>query len=258
MGDPISLSVTVITLNEEKNVGRCLDSVLPLADEIVVVDSGSEDRTREICEAKGARVIDQPFLGYAEQKNFATEQTTHRHLLSLDADECLSPELAALIAGVKQDWTADGYTMNCYENYYGSWVRQSALFPRKKLRLWDREKGSWKGAWVHEKVTMQPGCVVRHLDARLLHYAYDSTGSHARQAERFSTLGARALNDKGVRGNMARVVFNPTFRFLRDYIARGGFIDGFQGLTICAIDAYMTFLKYAKLRALQRPPRHGG
>ena len=122
MGHPVRLSVTVITLNEERNIGRCLDSVLPVADEIVVIDSKSTDRTREICKARGARVIEQPFLGYAEQKNFATEQATHRHLLSLDADECLSPELATLIAGVKQDWSADAYTMNLYDNYYLSLI----------------------------------------------------------------------------------------------------------------------------------------
>ncbi len=252
MSRNVPISVAVITLNEEKNIARCLDSVVDVADEIVVVDSLSTDRTREIAAERGARVIEQPFLGHIQQKNFAMEQAKHRHVLSLDADECLSPELARQVAEAKQDFQADGYTVNRYNNYYGYWIKGAALYPDRKLRMWDRERGRWDGMNPHDKVHMQPGTDVRQLKGDLLHYAYDSLTSHMDQANKFSSIAARAYHEKGRRGSVAAMALHPTFRFLWDYFPRRGFMDGFPGFMVCAINAYMTFLKYAKLRDLQQ------
>ncbi len=252
MGSPISLSVTIITLNEERNIGRCLDSVAPIADEIVVVDSASSDRTQEICRARSVRLIEQEFLGYAQQKNFATDQASYRHILSLDADECLSPDLAKLILEIKHDWTADGYTMNRHNNYYGHWMRHGSLYPDRKLRLWNRDKGRWQGTHVHEKVIMQSGAVVKHLGADLQHYAYDSIEAHVHQANRFSSLAARAYHDLGKGSTLAGLLARPVLRLCRDYFLRRGFLDGFPGFAACVINAHMTFLKYAKQRELQK------
>jgi glycosyltransferase involved in cell wall biosynthesis len=253
MGERVQLSVVVITFNEERNIARCIDSVLPVADEVVVVDSLSTDRTREICLERGVTFIEQPFLGYVEQKNFALDQAANDHVLALDADECLSEPLRDRVSGIKTNWVADGYTMNRFNNYYGKWIRHSAVYPDRKLRLWDRRRGRWGGTNPHDRVEMQDGARVEHLDVDLLHYAYDSIDSHARQANHFSNVAAKAYRDAGRTSNLVKVVLNPTFRFVRDYFLKLGFLDGFYGLTICSINAYMTFLKYAKLRDLQKP-----
>jgi glycosyltransferase involved in cell wall biosynthesis len=255
MSQQVQLSVAIITLNEEKHIGRCIDSVRPVADEVVVVDSLSTDRTRQISEEKRARFIEQPFLGYAEQKNFAVEQTSNRHVLALDADECLSPRLVQQVDAVKNDWSADGFTMNRANNYYGTWIKYSGLYPNRKLRLWDREKGAWHGAYVHEKVVMRPDARVRHLDGDLLHYAYGSIESHVRQINSFSTLAAQKYHEDGKRGTLLDGLVHPTLRFVRDYFLRLGFLDGYHGFCACSINAHMTFLKYAKLRELQKAAR---
>ena len=252
MGQQIRLSVPIITYNEAANIGRCIDSVLPVADEIVVVDSLSTDRTLDICATKGVRIFEQPFLGYVEQKNFAIEQASCNHVLSLDADECLSPRLAELVATVKANWSADGFTVNRCNNYYGKWMRYGGLYPDRKLRLWDRRKGRWGGFNPHDHVLMAEGAVVTDLGADLLHYAYRSIEDHANQANRFSTIAARAYFDAGRSGTLLNVLANPAVRFLRDYFARFGFLDGFHGFMVCKIDAHMTFLKYAKLSKLHK------
>jgi glycosyltransferase involved in cell wall biosynthesis len=250
MGERVQLSVVVITFNEEKNIGRCIDSVLPVADEVVVIDSLSADRTKEICLERGVTFIEQPFLGYVEQKNFALDRAANDHVLSLDADECLSEPLRDRVAGIKTNWVADGYSMNRFNNYYGKWIRHSAVYPDRKLRLWDRRRGRWGGTNPHDRVEMQNGARVEHLDVDLLHYAYDS----ARQANHFSNVAAQAYLDAGRTSSLLQVLLNPTFRFVRDYFWKLGVLDGFYGLTICSINSYMTFLKYAKLRDLQKPP----
>jgi glycosyltransferase involved in cell wall biosynthesis len=252
MGQRVKLSAVIITLNEERNIRRCLRSLRPVADEIVVVDSLSTDRTREICQFWDVRFIEHPFVDYPTQKRFATGQATHRHVLSLDADESLSPRLASCTLEAKADWTADGFTMNRRNNYYGTWFRHSGLYPDRKLRLWDREKGDWQGAYVHEKVIMQPGATVGHLEGDLLHHAYGSIEAHVRQANRFSTLAAMAYRERGKPSNLPRVLLHPAYRFVRDYVVRLGFLDGYHGLLACTVNAYMTFLKYAKLRRLRR------
>lgn len=252
MSQPIRLSVPIITHNEAANIGRCIDSVLPVADEVVVVDSLSTDRTLDICAAKGVRIIEQPFAGYVEQKNFAIEQAACDHVLSIDADECLSPRLAELVARVKADWSADGFTVNRCNNYYGTWMRHGGLYPDRKIRLWDRRKGRWGGFNPHDHVLMEEGAVVNDLGADLLHYAYGSIEEHAHQANRFSTIAAQAYFDAGRPGTLLNVLVNPTVRFLRDYFVRLGFLDGFHGFMVCNIDAHMTFLKYAKLRELHK------
>lgn len=251
MGQSVRLSVVIITHNEERNIRRCLDSVRPTADEVLVVDSGSSDRTTEICREQGVRLIEQEFLGYVEQKNFAMEHASYDHILALDADECLSEELQSQVLAVKSGWRGHGYTMNRRNNYYGAWIRRSGMYPDRKLRLWDRRQGRWGGLNPHDKVVMHNGANVGHLPGDLLHFAYDSIASHARQANRFSSIAARAYFDDGRRSSLFRVFANPSVRFLRDYLIRGGFLDGFNGLMVCSLNSYMTFLKYAKLRALQ-------
>jgi len=254
MGQSVRLSVVIITKNEEKNIARCLESVRSAADEIVVVDSVSTDRTAEICRGFDVRLIEQSFLGYVEQKNFAVRNATFDHVLSLDADECLSDELRSAVMAAKADWAGHGFTMNRRNNYYGTWILRSGMYPDRKLRLWDRRRGGWGGLNPHDKVLLDNGAQVGHLDGDLLHYAYDSIAAHAHQANRFSSIAARAYLEAGRRSSLLQVFGNPALRFFRDYFVRGGFLDGFDGFMVCSLNAHMTFMKYAKLRVLQNSP----
>jgi len=247
----IPLSVVIITYNEEKNIGRCLDSVKGIADEVVVVDSLSTDRTRDICMAEGTRFIEQPFLGYTEQKNFALAQANYSFVLSLDADEALSEELKQSIREVKQHPDADGYTMNRLTNYCGQWIRHCGWYPDTKLRLWDIRKGQWEGLLIHEKVKMEKDAKTGQLMGDLLHYSYYTLEEHYRQAEKFSTIAAGRVKKTSRLMLGIKIIIKPAAKFIRNYIIKQGFRDGKAGFTICRISAYETYMKYTKAYRFQ-------
>jgi glycosyltransferase involved in cell wall biosynthesis len=248
----IKLSVVVITLNEEKRIRRCLDSVREVADEVVVVDSHSTDRTVEIARSYGAVVVEHTFEGYVKQKNFANSQASHDHILSLDADEVLSDELLASILQVKKQFDASGYTMNRMTNYAGKWVRHCGWYPDRKLRLFDRRRGKWEGVIIHEEFRLSDGSRPGHLKGDLLHYSFDSVADHRRQSEKFTTLGAEADFQKGKKAPVYKLLFAPVVKFLQSYIFRLGILDGMTGLTICRLSALATYHKYKKLRKRYR------
>lgn len=248
----MELSAVIITLNEERNLDRCLRSLVGVADEVVVVDSGSTDRTREITDAHGARFIHHTFEGHIEQKNWAITQASHPWVLSLDADEALSPELAESIRRVKAAPEADGYSMNRLTNYCGSWIRHGGWYPDRKLRLWDSSKGAWTGINPHDRYELRPGHRESHLHGDLLHYSYYTLDDHVRQVNFFTTIAAKDLHRRGKRGGFIKLFLSPAAKFIGDYVFRGGFLDGWHGLVIARISAHATFLKYAKLRELRR------
>ena len=159
----VSLSVVIITFNEERNIGRCLESVMGLAEEIIVVDSFSTDNTREICEQYGVRFLENEFHGHIEQKNWAKEQAKFDYILSLDADEALDQELYREIMEVKQNWQGDAYKMNRLTNYCGKWIHHSGWYPDTKLRLFDRKKGDWGGNNPHDKFIMESDSNILYL-----------------------------------------------------------------------------------------------
>jgi glycosyltransferase involved in cell wall biosynthesis len=247
----IPLSVVIITFNEEKNIGRCLESVQEVADDIVVVDSFSTDRTEEIVRAHGARFIQHPFEGHVEQKNWALEQAAHPHVLSLDADEALDGQLKQSILEVKNDWRRDGYRMNRFTNYCGHWIRHCGWYPDPHIRLFDRRHGSWRGTNPHDKFHLRDGRAVGVLRGDLLHYSYYTIGDHIRQINYFSDIASQALHRQGKRSNLFRVFGNSAFMFFRSYVLQRGFLDGYYGLVISTLAAQCTFVKYAKLRQLQ-------
>jgi glycosyltransferase involved in cell wall biosynthesis len=245
------ISVVIIALNEEQNIGRCLDSVVGVADDVVVVDSFSTDRTEEICKAKGARFIQHAFEGHIEQKNWAITQAKYPHVLSLDADEALSDELKKSILEVKANWTHDGYTMNRLNNYAGQWIRHSGWYPDRKLRLFDNRKGAWGGYNPHDKYSMTtPGAAVGHLKGDLLHYAYHSVEAHKAQLQKFSEIAANAFFKAGKKATFEKRYLSPGFRFLRNYIIKLGFLDGKHGLNIAWNEAVGVYRKYKKLEEL--------
>jgi glycosyltransferase involved in cell wall biosynthesis len=243
---PVQLSVVIITLNEERNLGRCLASVKAIADEIVVVDSFSTDATREIAESNGARFIQRRFEGYVSQKNFADQQATYGHILSIDADEVLSPDLAREIEAIKNNWQQGGYYLNRLTNYCGTWVRHGGWYPDKKLRLYQREQGRWHGLLLHEEYRLNPGVASGRLAHDLLHYSFNSISDHLRQVDHFTTVASQEMRMKGRRPSLAPLVYKPVSKFLEMYVFKAGFRDGTAGFCIAVISSYAAFVKYAK------------
>jgi len=254
----VRISVVIITLNEEKNIARCIESVKGVADEVVVVDSYSTDRTEEICLKLGARFITHVFRGHIEQKNWALNQASYPYILSLDADEALSPELREAVVEAKNDWKYDGYTFNRLTSYCGKWIRHTTWYPSRKLRLWDARKGSWGGVNPHDRFEMNADCRISHLTGDLLHYSYYTIDEHIDQINKFSTIQARAYKLINKRSSALHILFHPFWRFMKDYIFRAGFLDGFYGFVVSFNSAHETFLKYAKLRNLYMEERVSG
>ncbi len=246
------LSVVIITLNEERNIERCLASVEGVADEIVVVDSFSTDKTEEICLRYGARFIRHPFGGYIEQKNHALKQCSFDYVLSLDADEALSAELKASVLKAKETLAADGYTMNRLTSYLGKWIRHCGWYPDVKLRLFNRQKGQWGGINPHDKFLFTEKATTVHLQGDLLHYSFHTSGDYHKQLEHFTDIAAQAYFEKGKKASWLKMVLSPLVRFIRDYIFLLGFLDGSTGLEICYLSAGATFKKYKKLRAVRK------
>ncbi len=244
----VRISAIIITFNEERNVGRCLDSLQGVADEIVVVDSYSTDRTEEICRSYGVTFIKHRFIGHIEQKNWAILQATYPYILSLDADEALSDKLRASILRVKGDWTHDGYFFNRLTNYCGKWIRNTTWYPSRKLRLWDARKGHWGGFNPHDRFYLDRGSSRRFLRGDILHYSYYSVSEHLEQMNTFSTILAHSYHDRGRRVYFFSLVLHPLWRFLKDFFIRTGFLDGYYGFIVSVNSAHEVFLKYVKLR----------
>jgi glycosyltransferase involved in cell wall biosynthesis len=245
----IKLTVVIITLNEERNIARCLESVRRVADEILVVDSLSTDRTRDICGIYGARFIEQKFLGYVEQKNFALKLATHDYVLSLDADEALDEVLQKEILKVKAEFIYDGYEFNRLTAYNGFWIRHCGWYPDTKLRMVKKDLALWVGNNPHDALTVQGS--VGKIAGDLHHYSYDSISSHILQTNKFSTIEATTLFAKGKRVGFFKLVTRPPWQFFKDYILRRGFLDGRYGFIICFINALYVLLKCAKMMDMQ-------
>jgi glycosyltransferase involved in cell wall biosynthesis len=245
------LTVAIITFNEEANIARCLDSVKEVADEILVVDSFSTDKTEEICHQYGVRFIKNPFAGHIEQKNFALANSKFEYVLSLDADEALTPELILEIKRVKQNPNFDGYSFNRLNNYCGHWVKHCGWYPDTKLRLVKKTNAQWIGTNPHDFLNLKNDSPIYHLNGDLLHYSYNSISSHILQTDKFTSIAARASFNQGKRSNIFLIISRPFFQFFRDYIIKLGFLDGRYGFIICFINAVAAMLKYAKLFDLQ-------
>jgi glycosyltransferase involved in cell wall biosynthesis len=245
----VKLSAVIVTLNEERNIARALES-LRCADEIVVVDNGSEDRTCEIALRLGARVIVEPWRGYAAQKNFAAAQATHDWILSLDADEAVNEELEGEILALKvqEEPPFRAYTMPRLAQYCGRWILHGGWYPDRKIRLYHRAFGEWAGSYVHESVkTQQPA---GQLHGNLLHFTCGSLSEHVRTVDKYTTLAARELAAARRPIPLRRLTLDPAWTIFRTYVLRRGFLDGPQGIAIAWMAGVYTFLKYAKAREL--------
>jgi glycosyltransferase involved in cell wall biosynthesis len=245
------ISVVIITFNEEKNIERCLSSVVDVADEILIVDSFSTDRTKEICKQYNARFIQHKFDGYIEQKNWATSNALYDHVLSLDADEELSEELKNSILQVKDNWTHDGYSFNRLTNYCGKWIKHTSWYPSRKLRLWDRRKGSWDGINPHDKFIMVKGSTEKHVKGDLIHYSFYTISQQVNQINKFTDILAQAYHQRGLKPNYFwHIILHPMWRFVRDYFVKLGFLDGLYGLVVSLNSSFEVYLKYLKLHKI--------
>ena len=248
-----TLSVVIITNNEEKNIGRCLQSVQGVADEIFVIDSGSTDATAQICGQYNARFIPQAWLGYGPQKNVGIQQASHDYILSLDADEELSPELSAAILQTKQQGLRGVYTFQRLNNFFGKFARHGLEYPDHKVRLFNRQQVRWNNSPVHEGLEGLPGDkTTTLLPGYLYHYSYDDIETYLAKFNNYTTLAAESLYQRGKRAGVIKLVFSPWFTFVKGYIFRGGFRQGLHGFLLASLAAYYVLIKYAKLWRLQR------
>jgi glycosyltransferase involved in cell wall biosynthesis len=249
----MQISATIVTLNEERNIGRAIES-LRCVDEVVVVDSGSTDRTREIAIRLGARVIEEAWRGYAAQKTFAAACAEHDWILSIDADEAVTEELGAGILALKKDGARyDGYSFPRLARYLGRWIRHSGWYPDRKVRLYDRRKAEWVGEYVHESIRVKG--TTGELSGNLLHYTCASLSEHLRTLDRYTSLAARELAARNQPIPLRRLAVDPAWTFFRTLVLQRGFLDGRQGLAIAWMAALYTFLKYAKAWHENSPSR---
>lgn len=250
----IRISAVIITYNEERNIARCIESVKPVVDEVVILDCFSSDRTREIAESHGAKFYQQEFLGFAKQKNRCVALASHDIVLSLDADEYLSSELTQSILKVKNDWKKDGYMFNRLSSFAGTWIYTCGWYPDQKLRLWDRRKGVWQGDGVHERVEMVDGATTNAIRGNLYHRAYDNISQFLQKNQNYSTIHAQ-VNRYRTTSSTFKILYKTVFAFFKAYILKGGVLDGYKGLVISGSTAHWVFYKYAKLLEANRSVR---
>jgi glycosyltransferase involved in cell wall biosynthesis len=247
------VTVTIITLDEAAHIADAIDSAA-WADEILVVDSGSVDGTLAIARAKGARTETRAWTGYVDQKNFAASLASHDWILSLDADERITPALASEIrALLSTDPPRGGYRVPRVTFHLGRWVRTTDFYPDYQTRLYDRRQGRWRGRYVHESVTVDGE--TGQLTNELQHYSYRDLSDHLDRINAYTTLAARQMHESGRRARAVDLLVHPPAAFLRNYVLRRGFLDGTAGLTLSLVNAYSVLLKFAKLWELQRCSR---
>ena len=247
----VKLSGVVITYNEAKNIKRCLKSLIPVVDEIVVVDSYSTDETKVICKKYGVVFIEQEFLGYIEQKNYALQKASFDYVVSLDGDEALSETLQQSIINLKSNWQFSGYYCNRFNNFCGQWIKHSDWYPNKKLRVLDRRQAQWKGINPHDRIELNDSkAKIGYLKGDILHWTYQSYSEFNQKTEYFSTIAAKAYFDLGKKSSVWKIIFRPLWAFFKAYVLRLGFLDGLNGFVICVQTYNITFLKYTKLREL--------
>lgn len=249
----IKISGVIITYNEEAHIEKCLKSLLPVVDEIVVLDSFSTDNTVEICNKFNVKLIQHQFLGYVKQKNLALTHTSNDYIVSLDGDEALSENLQKSILQLKENWTCDAYYCNRYNFFCGQWIKHSDWYPNKKLRVFNKQKVYWAGHKIHEHIKLkEKGSKIGHLKGDILHYTYQSFSQFNQQMERFSTLSAESYFELGKKSSVLKIIWNPFWAFFKAYFLRLGFLDGLNGWVICIQTYHTTFLKYAKLYQIQK------
>lgn len=237
------ISAVIITQNEARNIGRCLASLQGVADEVIVLDSASTDATAEICASYGVRFIPTVWQGYAATKNHGNQLASHPYVLSMDADEALSPALTAAILAVKP--RLDGvYSFHRLAFYCGRPIRHGGWYPDTKLRLFPKDKARWQGDFVHETMVADADQAQHLLAGDLLHYTYYTVEEHVARARKYAGLAAASMRGRGRLGLLLKGIFSPPWRWVQMYVLKAGFLDGKAGWQIARITAREVAWKY--------------
>ena len=245
----MKISAVVITFNEEANIEAALESVAGIASEIIVVDSHSTDRTVKLARKYTDRIFERKWTSYADQKNFADAQASHPWILSLDADERLSLKLRdELLALLTEDPDWAGFSIPRQVFYLGRWIKHSGWYPDRRIRLFRKDRAHWQGEYVHEKLVIAgpPGS----LAGPIHHFTYRNISEHLARIDRFSSLGAQKLYAAKKKCRWHHLLILPSARFVKSYLLKLGFLDGFAGLVISVLNGYAIFARYAKLREI--------
>ena len=249
------LSVVIITFNEENNIGRCIDSVKSIADEIIVVDSFSVDQTPVICKNTGVRFYQHEWTGYSEQKNYGNSLAEYDWIFSIDADEALSDELKSSILSIKKDVVSPNFRICRITNYCGKWIHHSGWYPDVKVRFFDRRIHHWEGL-IHERLNVDNERDISVLKGDCYHYSYYSREGHLAQARKLSELVAIDLFNKRKKICPLKQAVSPFFKFSKMFFLQLGFLDGSAGYYIAKISSKAVYIKYEKLRTLYKAEKN--
>jgi glycosyltransferase involved in cell wall biosynthesis len=250
----VKLSVVVITFNEEKNIGRCIDSMIQVADEFIILDSFSTDSTVRIIRDKGLDVIQHEWQGFSNSKNAANARATGDFILSIDADEELSPDLIRSIQQFKADPPAEVCELNRLTNYCGQWIRHSGWYPEFKIRIFRRGVAEWRGD-IHEELVFTKDYTTMRLNGDLLHYSYPTVDSHLKKVFSYAQLAAQRDFASGKRYTvLGNGLVKPWFMFVRKYFFKLGLLDGYYGFVIAMISAFERFMRFVYYRQIAKKP----
>lgn len=244
------LSAVIITYNEEKNIGRCIEALQKIADEIIVIDNYSTDDTQAICDNYGVKFIQKDWSGFGPQKRFGVEAAKHDHIIAVDADEILDDEAIGEIKDLKINGFKGVYEIKMYHYYFGKFLNYGQEYPNYKKRIFDKREVNWNSNLVHESLVIPDEIRVIKLKGRINHYSYHSLSQYISKSNNYTDSAAREMYAAGKRSYLGKLLFSPSFTFFKSYIVKRGFLDGFHGFVIAMLNGYSNFLKYAKLREL--------
>lgn len=246
------LSVVIITYNEERNIGRCIDSVLPIADEIIILDSFSQDNTVKIAYEKGAIIKQSTFEGYINQKNMAISLASNNYVLLMDADESLTTQLCQSIKDEKLDFKFKAYSMKRCSRFCGIFIKYGLWYPDKKIRLFDKTIGICGGFNPHDRIILDNDIKVRELKGDLLHFAFDSFEEYYSRNEEVSSIAAKSLYEADIKPPWTKIILSPCWAFINGYLFRLGFLNGYRGFIIALYTSKQSYAKYYKLKQLKK------
>lgn len=250
------ITAVIITFNEERNILRCIESLRGIADEIIVLDSFSTDKTQEICESlaqeMNLRFYKKEWIGYSHNKNYLNSLATHDYLFSIDADEAVDETLRAAILREKTKGLRGTYSVNRLTNYCGKWIKHSGWYPDIKIRIFARSNAEWSGEYVHETLEFKQKTDDKLLEGHLFHYSYYSFAEHRARADKYSALTAIKMNANGKKASFLKPYLSALVRFLSMYLFSAGFLDGKMGYKIAVISAQSNVFKYQELRKLNK------
>lgn len=241
------ISAVVITHNAATTIGNCIDALKKVSDEIIVIDSFSTDETADICKEKNINFFQQNWLGFGAQKNFGINKASYNYILSIDADEIISDELATSVNKEKNRGLSGLYSLLFLHHYYFDFAKHGASGPDTKTRLFDKTNVRWNEREVHEALIIPEGEKIKQLRGYLLHYSYASISHQINKINYYTSLGAKQLFKKGKKYFFLKMIFSPPINFFINYFIRLGFLDGIHGFVLASFSAHESFVKYAKL-----------